>query len=254
MSNPQIIVCTPTFHRPSELKRAMDSVLAQSYAHWLHVIVKDGCDRVPTCAICAETDALGAEYMRKDARFRYVSLTEHKGGYGFFSRNHAIETTNAPLIAYLDDDCWWESNHLETLAAALERHKATFAFSGSNVFTANGRLILKRITRKPYFSGIDTNELLHRRELVEKYGGWKPHSEVLHNHDWELICRWMQGHEPYAATGQATSNYTLNHPVLLFWYSYLKHRVRRAVTSVVMSDARYYRPTTLSPKTPKIPF
>jgi len=65
----------------------------------------------------------------------------------------------------------------------------------------------------------------------------------MHNHDWELVCRWMRGHEPYAATGLATSNYQLNpkDPVLRFRYSHTKHRILNALSSLFVSDERRYR-------------
>jgi glycosyltransferase involved in cell wall biosynthesis len=250
MSSEQIVVCTPTYHRIEPLKLAVESVRQQTHQNFQHIVVKDGCVEGPDCRRCRETDELGNRLSREDSRLKYISLKEHQGGYGYYARNHGIEISTAPLIAYLDDDNWWEPNHLETLYAAITRAKATFAFSGTRVYTATGKLLFNRITRKPYFSGIDTNELLHRRELIAKYGPWKPTDAIKHNHDWELVCRWMQGHEPYVSTGLATSDYKLNakDPELLFWYSYFKHRILRMFTTVLISDARYYRAETLAHK------
>lgn len=242
----QIVVCTPTYHRPGQLKVAIESVLGQTYRNLIHVVVKDGCERGADCADCAETDRLGSEISGRDGRLRYVSLREHKGGYGFFARNHAIEITGAPLIAYLDDDNWWEPEHLETLQRALRERNAAFAFSGTNVRDHRGNLVKRRISHIPYFSGIDTNKILHRRELVRKYGAWKPTDAVFHNHDWELVCRWMRGGEPYAATGLATSNYKLSprDPLARFWYSYYKNRVRYHLSRVFQTPAQRYRART----------
>jgi glycosyltransferase involved in cell wall biosynthesis len=247
MSTERILVCTPTYHRVEPLQAAIESVLNQTYTDLLHVVVKDGCETGPGCERCRETDRIGRLYAERDSRFRYVSLTEHRGGYGFYARNHAIEISDCPLIAYLDDDNWWELNHLQTLHDAMTHSAAMFAFSGTNVRDWQGRLVARRISRVPYFSGIDTNEILHRRELITLHGGWKPTDAVHHNHDWELVCRWMRAREPFVATGLATSNYKLSprDSLLRFWYSHYKNRLRFALSRVFQSNEQRYRARTV---------
>ncbi len=135
-----------------------------------------------------------------------------------------FRSSDAPLIAYLDDDNWWEPRHLESLAAALEKQNAAFAFSGSFVRSAEGKLLLKRVTRKPYFCGIDLNEMLHRRSLIEKYGPWN----LTYDADWEAVDAWLRGGERYAATAELTANYTLKpgwKSIFWYFYSYTKHRI-----------------------------
>ncbi|MBU1985240.1 glycosyltransferase family 2 protein, partial [bacterium] len=141
MSADRVVVCTPTFHRAELLKRAIESVLGQTYRDFEHVVVQDGCDRGGECAACRETAAVGERFQKHDPRFRFVVLPEHMGGYGFYSRNWAIEHSDAPLIAYLDDDNWWEPTHLETLVNALRVSRASFAFSGTIMRDQRGRTI-----------------------------------------------------------------------------------------------------------------
>ncbi|MDD5087296.1 MAG: glycosyltransferase family 2 protein [bacterium] len=230
MPNRRVVVVTPAFHRPDSLARAVDSVRRQTFRDFEHVIVKDGCPRKPECELCRAILSAGEKYRTEDERVRFVALPENKGGFGYYARNWAIEHSDAPFIAYLDDDNWWEPEHLETLVAALEPSDAMFAFSGSIVHDQKGRAIHRRISQRPYHTGIDTNELLHRRDLIERFGPWKPPGEIF-DHDWELVSRWLKNGATYVTTGRATSNYQLRpeYPPWRFWYSYWKHRVKEAL-------------------------
>lgn len=106
------------------------------------------------------------------------------------------------LIAYRDDDNWWDPGHLASLVGLLVRDPLTsFAFSS---FTVAGETIECRRSRRYQ---IDTSALLHRRFLPERYGFWRSPSDVDWAHDWEFVSRWVD--EPWQASLQPTSHYTL---------------------------------------------
>jgi glycosyltransferase involved in cell wall biosynthesis len=226
----RILVCTPTLHRwagehrVDDLKRTIEAVRNQTYPSVEHIVVKAQCNQGPDCPLCAETRELAGRYAGDGNRLRLIELQEPGDRYGYFGRNLAIQSSDAPLIAYLDDDNWWEPNHLESLYRNLQDKQASFAFSGSFVRSADGKLLLKRVTRRPYFTGVDLNEFLHKRVLIQKYGLWN----LTYNADWEAVENWLKHGERYAATGQLTSNYSLKPGKkyeMLYFYSYYKHIV-----------------------------
>jgi len=113
-----------------------------------------------------------------------------------------------------------------SLYEAIVKTDSSFAFSGSIIRTWSGTQILKRIVDKPAFCLIDTNELLHKKELIDKHGGWQNKD----NNDWLMVKKWLDGGERYAATGLATSNYTLRPDwkgTAMFLYSQTKHRMMK---------------------------
>ena len=50
----RVVVVTRTKDRPVLLRRAMESVLSQSFQDWVHVVVNDGGDPVPVDWLAAE--------------------------------------------------------------------------------------------------------------------------------------------------------------------------------------------------------
>ena len=60
---------------------------------------------------------------------------------------------------------------------------------------------------RPKFQGIDTSCILHRRELIEKYGPWQDREQAGYAHDWQLVKRWLDGGESWVATRLPTLKY-----------------------------------------------
>jgi hypothetical protein len=89
------------------------------------------------------------------------------------------------LIAYLDEDDWWEDNHIETLVEVIERGN-DWAFSLRKIYSESGDFICEdnceSLGKWPIFNSEDrflvgTNSLLVKRNLIIRisyfwYGGW----------------------------------------------------------------------------------
>jgi glycosyltransferase involved in cell wall biosynthesis len=180
--------------RPDALRRALASALAQTYPELEVLVVGDGCpEAVEVARECG------------DDRVRAWSLEERHHDGGAAARNVALKAmARGDLVAYLDDDNTWAQSHLASLVAALRATPgASWAFSSFRVL---GETV---VCRRPRRYRIDTSALLHRRELVARFGGWLPAQDADAAHDWELASRWHDAGEPWAATGLPTLDYTL---------------------------------------------
>lgn len=103
--DPLISIYMPTKNRVSILKRAVNSVLDQTYTNWELIVIDD-----------ASTDGT-AEYLSKltkeNTKIQYYS---NKVSYGAcVARNKAISMSNGSLITGLDDDDEFLNNRLELL-------------------------------------------------------------------------------------------------------------------------------------------
>ncbi|QDH17301.1 glycosyltransferase family protein [Swingsia samuiensis] len=127
-----VAVVMPSLLRPS-LKRAVESVFAQHGN--LRVQIMIGVDTTPP-----EDALLVLEEAFRERPKDWVinvlwpgySTSQRHGGLGRAKdggvlRSVLSQLSNAPRIAYLDDDNWWAPHHLQTLLAAIEGYDWAWA-------------------------------------------------------------------------------------------------------------------------------
>lgn len=102
-----VSVVIPSYERPLFLKRAIDSVLVQTYPHFAVIVVDDN---TPGSAARTETQTLVEEYGA-DPRVRYLRHQQNKGGAA--ARNTGIRASTGKYVAFLDDDDEWDPAKLE---------------------------------------------------------------------------------------------------------------------------------------------
>jgi len=188
-SNIDIIL--PTFNRCYVLWRAITSILTQDYPYFRLIIVDDGSTD--------DTKKLIKQFI--DPRLTFISKT-HKGVSA--ARNSGIKIGKSPYIAYLDSDNIWQSNYLSSMIAALEANKnAVFAYCGLNYMSQEmspdydkevvvestgmpvNELTMENLWNKMIY--LDTNQIIHKRNIVKKIGLWDEKLPILT--DWDFVIR-----------------------------------------------------------------
>lgn len=119
---PAVAIVTPTKNRLTLLCEAIDSVQAQDFAAWEHIIVDDGSED----GTADEVDRRG----REDPRIRFLRRTSEPGGANV-CRNIGIRESTADLIIFLDSDDLLRPRCLERRVQIMNRNLdvdfATFA-------------------------------------------------------------------------------------------------------------------------------
>lgn len=155
-----ISVLMLTYNREKLVSRAIESILAQTYADFEFVIVDNG-----------SSDASGAiadKYARSDSRIRVIHRDRGSIGAG---RNTALDAANGEYIAFIDDDDWAEPDFLEFLLKLLEENDADIsicgaagkAFDEKRIMTAEEALI-ELMWRKKYNVAFPTK--MFKRETL----------------------------------------------------------------------------------------
>jgi len=151
-SHPAITVVIPTHNRASFLKRAIDSVLSQTWKDFELIIVDD-----------ASTDNT-AEIIRSyyDSRIVYIRHQENKGGSA--ARNSGILQAKGRYIALLDDDDEWAPTKLEKQFIKFQdvSEKVGIVYSGFEVKDQDRKVIERRL---PEFKGNLYMRLLERNMI-----------------------------------------------------------------------------------------
>ncbi|PYR35141.1 MAG: hypothetical protein DMF90_14630 [Acidobacteria bacterium] len=112
-SGPDVTVITPTKNRLPLLRDTLDSVAAQTFANWEHIVVDDGSND--------GTDEVMAAKSARDPRVRYIKRCSETSGANA-CRNQAINEARASLIVFLDSDDLLRRDCLELRVRIMQRN------------------------------------------------------------------------------------------------------------------------------------
>lgn len=185
-------VIMPTWNRRDVIGKAIDSVIAQSYADWELIVCDDG-----------STDKT-ADYLQQrygdeiaSGRLRYLALPH--GGV-CKARNAGLRAARGTWIAWLDSDNTWHPDYLLMTAAGYARHpEKRTAYACVHVHDqVRGHEFIRylpfdwsRLLARNY---IDLNVFSHHREVYEALGGFD--ESLTRLVDWDLILRYTHRHQP----------------------------------------------------------
>lgn len=115
MKEKLVTVAIVTYNREKELKRALDSVLAQTYKN-IEIIIVDNNSADSTVKMITEN-------------YKMVKLIKSPTNVGCpQGRNIAIDNSNGKIIFFLDDDAWYERNVVESI---MKRFKESHSNVGA---------------------------------------------------------------------------------------------------------------------------
>lgn len=204
--SPLFSVIVPTYNRPEMLKKAIQSILDQTFQDFEIIVVNDAGNDV-------------TEIIQSfDEGSRLICLAHEQNRGVASARNTGLLNTRGKFIAYLDDDDFYYPDHLKYLAEVLNTEKYKVAYTNSHeVFQTwiTDRYVItdKKIA---FNSDFDKRELLvgnyiptlsiaHDRAIVEETGFFDKSLEV--HEDWDMWIRFSLKYEFYHIN-QVTAAYT----------------------------------------------
>ncbi len=176
---PAVSVITSTYNRAGIIRRAMDSVRAQTFGDWEHIIVGD-CTPDNTAEVVASVG---------DPRFRFFNLPEKSPprAHGAIAKNHGIlKMARGQFIAYLDDDDAYKPEFLTVMMGFLTAHpEAHVAYCRSEY---RDKKTGRKLWGNPFqrwmhgyskeklqrYNFLNTNCVIHRKTVVDEVGYWNP--------------------------------------------------------------------------------
>lgn len=133
---PLVSILIPTYRRPKELRRVLDSAVAQTYANLDIVISNNDCEN-------AETNALCREFAEKDRRVSYHVQPSNLGAMGNmkFLRNAA----KGEYSLSISDDDWLSDNFVDASLRTLRSDPDCVMVHGGYAFHSEGRPVSRHI-------------------------------------------------------------------------------------------------------------
>jgi glycosyltransferase involved in cell wall biosynthesis/ABC-type transporter Mla subunit MlaD len=207
--SPLVSIIVRTKDRPKLLKRAIQSIFAQTYRPIEVIIVNDGgCD----------LDVEELKGILGDISLNYIKLEENTGRAN--AGNMGIESTKGSYIGFLDDDDEFYPKHVVTLVSFLEQSDYEIAYTDSLMvykeYNPEIHELNNDVKREVVFSQ-DFNYdklvfenyipfmcLLFRRKPLITSGGFDSSFDLYE--DWDLLIRIGKNY-PFYHIRQVTANY-----------------------------------------------
>lgn len=208
------VVITPTTGA-SELAQAHQSILDQTYQDVDHLIVVDGQQFVEKTS--AVLDSMGVEYGKRLFR---CDLPFNTGGGGFYGHrvmaafSHLI---NYDYILFLDQDNWFDKDHVGSLVGEIERFNFDWAYSLRNIHDKDGNYLCsdncESLGRWPVWVDdkshlIDSSSYCFKTSFIRKIGHLWDHGWGADRRFYTLIKDELR-HKNYGCTGKHSMNYRL---------------------------------------------
>ena len=206
-----------------ELRKAVESIIDQSYANWELLIYDDG------------SSNKYIEYIQHietwDIRISvYRNEKHHSLAYGL---NYLLELANGDYIARMDGDDYCNPIRLEKMIQFLERNP-TYDWVGSNTYIIDENGSVKGTREYPEspksedylsFSPFVHPAVIFRKTALEEVEGYRVHALTQRGEDYELFMRMHS---------QGMRGYNIQEP--LFYYRERTDQYRRRMIKFQVNE------------------
>ncbi|ANY74132.1 hypothetical protein BBD41_16935 [Paenibacillus ihbetae] len=193
--NPVVAVMVRTKDRPLLLRRAMESILNQTYKNWEIVLINNGGDEGTISAIHSEF------ICRTSNNIRLINL--QRNSFMEVATNVGLKNTDAKFVTLLDDDDTWDETFLEKCVEILVNNnlidgvvtKSTIVheeIEGQTIQELCKESLNPRLKRIGKYSLLrrnlfTTNSFVYRKNVLTEIGYYREDLPVLG--DWEFNLR-----------------------------------------------------------------
>lgn len=179
-------IVLPVYNSEFSIRRAIDSVLNQSFDAWEMIIVDD--------MSTDDSYSIAVDYSQRDKRIQAFRLNKNSGGPAW-PRNLGIKCSNNNWVAFLDSDDWWYPNKLEVVSNFIN-DKSKIIYHNLDLHKDLNGPVKELKSRKlhvPIFQDLmlKGNTLMNsatvvRRDYIIKAGGLSESAELIGVEDFDL--------------------------------------------------------------------
>lgn len=187
--NPFVSIIIPTFNHGTYLKRALESVIEQTYTKWEAIIIDNN-----------STDNTN-EVIKNFNDPRIKSYKINNNGVIAASRNKGIQKAKGVWLAFLDSDDWWAKEKLTECLKYADK-KVDLIYHETEIISKKinhlnkKRIIKSRQLKSPVLidlllkgNPIVNSSVIVRKELINKIGGISEKKELIAAEDYNTWLR-----------------------------------------------------------------
>lgn len=179
--NDFVSVIIPVYNRVEQLKRAIESVINQSFADFELIIIDDG----------SSLDIKSVISSFNDNRIVYLKNEQNKGVS--YSRNRGILSSKGKYISFLDSDDKWFKRKLEEQVKFFKENRELRLVHTEEIWIKNGKRMNQKKRHKKSSGDIFERSLelclispstvMIKREIFDKYGYFDESLPVCEDYD-----------------------------------------------------------------------
>lgn len=130
---PRFSIIVPLYNKAPYVKKALDSIVSQSFKDWECIIVDDG-SIDGSVAICDDfINSLTPSFINSLRLIRQPNSGVAK------ARNVGVENSSAPFVCFLDADDWWEPTFLEEMDKIISEYPDAGIYATNYIYYKPGK-------------------------------------------------------------------------------------------------------------------
>ncbi|GIP39899.1 glycosyl transferase family 2 [Paenibacillus sp. J31TS4] len=178
--NSKVSIIIPTFRRVAPLRRAIESVINQTYTN-IEIIIVD--DNEKESSYRKEVNQIIEEYQQKFNNILYIKNKKNLGSAQ--TRNIGIETSKGDFITFLDDDDIYLPDKIKNQLTYMLENNLEMSFADLCLMNERDRIVgyrtknrlkslehsnLMKYHLKHHITG--TNTFMFKRDLITRINGF----------------------------------------------------------------------------------
>jgi len=181
-----VAVIIPTYNHAHFLKKAIDSLIAQSLKNWEAIIINN----------YSTDNTVELVQSYQDKRLKLINFNNN--GVIAASRNVGLKATNAPYVAFLDSDDFWYADKLEKCVRLLTDDVCDIVCNSEDLIENDKKVDVwhhgpenKATYRSMLIKGncFSTSAMMLKRELLNNIGFFREDPQFITAEDYDLWLR-----------------------------------------------------------------
>lgn len=177
-------VIIPLYNKAPYVRKALESVIAQTFRDFELIIVDDGSTDGSVDIVRDFIRTLNGANGENDGRVNIHVLSQQNAGVAA-ARNRGVRESEGEYVCFLDADDWWEPNFLEEMDKLIKEYPDAGLYGCDYYYVKNGRKKIYPKNAKGYIDyckvytdckamPIHPNGAIIPRKVFDEVGGFDP--------------------------------------------------------------------------------
>lgn len=132
---PRFSIIVPLYNKASYVRKALDSIVSQTFKDWELVIVDDGST---DNSLTMVQEYIESERMSELVKERIIILSQKNAGVAA-ARNRGVAASHGECVCFLDADDWWEPTFLEEMDRLIAEYPDAGLYASNYIYYKPGK-------------------------------------------------------------------------------------------------------------------